>query len=372
MPQAPHFNYVGDSILGYKAHLGAGVKISNFNSVRRQRFRWRSTAQPFDTGLRKFGALLGDRCEIGCNAVLNPGSIIGRGSIIYPNVSWRGILPERMIVKNKAAQEIVARRRREQAGRKRRDDSFWSKTRPAGKPARPRSKQVGKSFRRRAFCPNRATSNTARSSRKWPWPWRGRWRSGEHLIVEAGTGVGKSLAYLIPAILFAVAHHKKAVISTHTINLQEQLIDKDLPMLAKILPVKFNFTMLKGRQIIFARAAWKKPPSRPASFSPRPKRRNCGAFTNGPKKPKTAACRISRSSRTRGSGSRSVPNAACARPKPCGHSLRFCEDGGRACFFQQARSRMLSADVLVLNHTLVLHASGRIGGGDGGRHIVQE
>ena len=70
----------------------------------------------------------------------------------------------------------------------------------------------------------------------------------EHLIVEAGTGVGKSLAYLIPSILFAVAHHKKAVISTHTINLQEQLIDKDLPMLAKILPVKFNFTMLKGRQ----------------------------------------------------------------------------------------------------------------------------
>src|SRR3984957_10208462 len=71
--------------------------------------------------------------------------------------------------------------------------------------------------------------------------------AGENLIVEAGTGVGKSLAYLIPSILFAVAHHKKAVISTHTINLQEQLIDKDLPMLARILPVKFNFTMLKGR-----------------------------------------------------------------------------------------------------------------------------
>src|SRR5208282_6386651 len=70
----------------------------------------------------------------------------------------------------------------------------------------------------------------------------------QHLIVEAGTGVGKSLAYLIPSILFAVARRKKAVISTHTINLQEQLIDKDLPMLAKVLPVKFNFTMLKGRQ----------------------------------------------------------------------------------------------------------------------------
>src|SRR5205814_7203135 len=74
----------------------------------------------------------------------------------------------------------------------------------------------------------------------------------EHLAVEAGTGVGKSLAYLVPAILFAVSQKKKAVISTHTINLQEQLTEKDLPMLAGVLsalpePVKFSFTMLKGR-----------------------------------------------------------------------------------------------------------------------------
>src|SRR6266403_5349958 len=69
----------------------------------------------------------------------------------------------------------------------------------------------------------------------------------EHLAVEAGTGVGKSLAYLVPAILFAVANKKKAVVCTHTINLQEQLIEKDLPMLEKILPVEFTFTMLKGR-----------------------------------------------------------------------------------------------------------------------------
>ncbi|MGZ4963759.1 MAG: DEAD/DEAH box helicase, partial [Limisphaerales bacterium] len=69
----------------------------------------------------------------------------------------------------------------------------------------------------------------------------------EHLVVEAGTGVGKSLAYLIPSILFAIGNGKKAVISTHTINLQEQLIEKDLPMLAKILPVEFKFIMVKGR-----------------------------------------------------------------------------------------------------------------------------
>ena len=74
----------------------------------------------------------------------------------------------------------------------------------------------------------------------------------EHLAVEAGTGVGKSLAYLVPAILFGLKQKKKAVVSTHTINLQEQLTEKDLPMLAGVLaalpdPVKFNYTMLKGR-----------------------------------------------------------------------------------------------------------------------------
>src|SRR5207253_3663319 len=69
----------------------------------------------------------------------------------------------------------------------------------------------------------------------------------EHLAVEAGTGVGKSLAYLVPAILYAVANKQKAIVSTHTINLQEQLTEKDLPMLERILPVKFKFTMLKGR-----------------------------------------------------------------------------------------------------------------------------
>ena len=69
--------------------------------------------QPFDTGLRKLGALIGDNAEVGCNAVLNPGSIIGRGSVIYPCTNWRGILPANMIAKNKAAVEVVVRRPRE-------------------------------------------------------------------------------------------------------------------------------------------------------------------------------------------------------------------------------------------------------------------
>jgi UDP-N-acetylglucosamine diphosphorylase / glucose-1-phosphate thymidylyltransferase / UDP-N-acetylgalactosamine diphosphorylase / glucosamine-1-phosphate N-acetyltransferase / galactosamine-1-phosphate N-acetyltransferase len=109
--QVPHFNYVGDSVLGYKAHLGAGVKVSNYK-LYGDTVTVEVDGKPFDTGLRKFGALIGDHVEIGCNAVLSPGSIIGRGAVIYPNVSWRGILPANMIVKNKAAQEIVVLRPR--------------------------------------------------------------------------------------------------------------------------------------------------------------------------------------------------------------------------------------------------------------------
>jgi NDP-sugar pyrophosphorylase family protein len=110
--QAPHFNYVGDSILGHKAHLGAGVKVSNFKMFPGT-IEVELDGVPFDTGLRKFGALLGDGVEIGCNAVLNPGSILGRGSVIYPNVFWRGILPANMIAKNKTEIEVVVKRPRE-------------------------------------------------------------------------------------------------------------------------------------------------------------------------------------------------------------------------------------------------------------------
>lgn len=109
---APHFDYLGDSILGYKAHLGAGVVLSNVKSLPGN-VTVEKDGAPFDTGLRKFGALLGDQAEIGCNAVLNPGSIIGRGAVIYPGVNWRGILPANNIAKNKATIEVVVRRPRE-------------------------------------------------------------------------------------------------------------------------------------------------------------------------------------------------------------------------------------------------------------------
>src|SRR6267378_6434173 len=106
---APHFNYIGDSIVGYKAHLGAGVKISNIKIVQGN-VTVEMNGKPFDTGLRKFGALLGDNVDVGCNAVLNPGTIVGRGSVIYPNTNWRGVLAENMIVKNKAQQEVVVKK----------------------------------------------------------------------------------------------------------------------------------------------------------------------------------------------------------------------------------------------------------------------
>lgn len=109
--QVPHFNYVGDSILGHKAHLGAGVKISNLKVVAGN-VSVELEGKPFDTGLRKFGALIGDHAEVGCNAVLNPGSVVGRNAVIYPNVNWRGILPANMIAKNRAEVDVIARRAR--------------------------------------------------------------------------------------------------------------------------------------------------------------------------------------------------------------------------------------------------------------------
>ena len=106
--QVPHFNYVGDSILGHNAHLGAGVVLSNVKVIKGN-VTVEFEGRRLDTGLRKFGALLGDNTDIGCNSVLNPGSIIGRGSLIYPCTNWRGVLPPQRIAKNRAAAEVHER-----------------------------------------------------------------------------------------------------------------------------------------------------------------------------------------------------------------------------------------------------------------------
>ena len=108
--EVPHFNYVGDSILGYKAHLGAGVVLSNVKVIKGN-VAVEVNGQRIDTGLRKFGALIGDHGQIGCNAVLNPGSIVGRNAVIYPCTNWRGVLPADSVAKNKASLEVTPRRR---------------------------------------------------------------------------------------------------------------------------------------------------------------------------------------------------------------------------------------------------------------------
>ncbi len=95
--QVPHFNYVGDSVLGYKAHMGAGAVTSNVKGDRKPIVV--HGQKNYETGRKKFGAMLGDNAEIGCNSVLNPGTIIGRNSQVYPLTSVRGVVPEKSIVK---------------------------------------------------------------------------------------------------------------------------------------------------------------------------------------------------------------------------------------------------------------------------------
>lgn len=97
--EVPHYNYVGDSILGFHAHMGAGSITSNIKADRRN-VVIKAGDTEIETGLRKIGALLGDYTEIGCNAVLNPGTVVGRHSNIYPVTCVRGFVPENSILKN--------------------------------------------------------------------------------------------------------------------------------------------------------------------------------------------------------------------------------------------------------------------------------
>ena len=106
----PHFNYVGDSILGYGAHLGAGAILSNVKLDHTPISVVKPDGTIVATGLRKFGAIVGDQAELGCNSVLSPGSIIGRKSIVYPGTQWRGVLGENQIAKGRQQIEIVTRR----------------------------------------------------------------------------------------------------------------------------------------------------------------------------------------------------------------------------------------------------------------------
>lgn len=97
--QTPHYNYVGDSILGYYSHMGAGSITSNVKSDKKLVIVHNGT-ENIETGLKKFGAMIGDHVEVGCNSVLNPGTVIGRHSNVYPTSCVRGVVPENTIWKN--------------------------------------------------------------------------------------------------------------------------------------------------------------------------------------------------------------------------------------------------------------------------------
>lgn len=105
--QTPHYNYVGDSILGYYSHMGAGSITSNVKSDKLL-VVVHNGAEQLETGLKKFGAMLGDYVEVGCNSVCNPGTVIGRHSNVYPTSCVRGVVPENSIFKNSG--EIVTKK----------------------------------------------------------------------------------------------------------------------------------------------------------------------------------------------------------------------------------------------------------------------
>lgn len=171
------------------------------------------------------------------------------------------------------------------------------------------------------------------------------------LIVEAGTGVGKSLAYLVPAIFHAVQNKKKAIVCTHTINLQEQLIQKDLPLLKKILDTDFTYTMLKGRSNYLC------------TYRLHRAMRNAKYLFTGAEQAELE--RINEWAQKTQDGTLSdfseepdpkIWAEVCSErglcsPKLCGNKSDFAQDHP-ICFFQKARNRIFSSDILVLNHTL--------------------
>jgi len=178
----------------------------------------------------------------------------------------------------------------------------------------------------------------------------------EHLAVEAGTGVGKSLAYLIPAILFAVAQRKKAVISTHTINLQEQLTDKDLPLLTKVLgglaePVRFSYAMLKGRANYLCTRRLQKAMQQSGNLFTSSEAEELQRIYEWSKETKDGSLSDFDIEPDPKVWAQVCSERGLCSPKTCGHQSDFAKDHD-LCFFQRVRNRIMSADVVILNHTL--------------------
>jgi len=166
-----------------------------------------------------------------------------------------------------------------------------------------------------------------------------------HLVVEAGTGVGKSLAYLAPAILFALEQHKKAIVSTHTINLQEQLLYKDIPILKKILPVEFDAALMKGRQNYLCPRRLERALQQANELFTRPEQNEL-----------TTLAEWARTTRDGSLSDLSVEpdpkvwTQVCSEPHIC--TKKTCGRDTR-CFYHNARKLFEAADLVVINHTLL-------------------
>src|SRR5947209_13421113 len=166
-----------------------------------------------------------------------------------------------------------------------------------------------------------------------------------HLVVEAGTGVGKSLAYLIPAILFALEQHKKAIISTHTINLQEQLLHKDIPILKKVLPVEFEAALMKGRQNYICPRRLERALQSSKELFTGPEQNELTRIAEWAAKSRDGTLSDLSVEPEPKVWAQVCSEAHICTQKTCGQNPR--------CFYQQARKRLLAADLIVLNHTLL-------------------
>jgi ATP-dependent DNA helicase DinG len=167
----------------------------------------------------------------------------------------------------------------------------------------------------------------------------------QHLIVEAGTGVGKSLGYLVPSVLFALERHKKAIVSTHTINLQEQLLHKDIPILKKVLPVEFEAALMKGRQNYLCPRRLERALQNEQELFTGPERselQRLGEWARATRDGSLSDLSVEPDPKV---WAQVCSEAHICTQKTCGQDPR--------CFYQQARKRLLAADVIVLNHTLL-------------------
>jgi len=182
---------------------------------------------------------------------------------------------------------------------------------------------------------------------------------GGNLVVEAGTGVGKSLGYLVPAILYAVKHGKKAIISTQTINLQEQLVEKDLPLLEQVLGVPFQYTMLKGRANYLCTRRLERVMRQSDSLFSSPEIRELERIHEWSKTTRDGSLSDFDIEPDRKVWSQICSERGLCSPKQCGSKSEFA-DGAPACFFQRARKRILGSDVLVVNHTLFFSLLGGV------------